>query len=63
MKSTVKMPSNGFWKKRIESLGSVFVNFELFCGNSKPVERPESRVEQEFAAKRRDPPTRYGTPA
>ena len=45
MKSAVKMPSNGFWKKLIESLGSVFVIFEHFCGNDKPVERPESRVE------------------
>ncbi len=40
-----------------------FVNFEPFCGDSKPVERPESRVEQEFAAKRCDPPACYATPA
>jgi hypothetical protein len=50
-----------------------FVSFELFCGNSKLVERPESSVEQEFAAKMRKktqknemrggPPTRYANPA
>jgi hypothetical protein len=30
------------------------VNFEHFCGNTKPVERPGSRVQQGFAAKRRE---------
>jgi hypothetical protein len=47
------------------------VNFEPFCGNTKPVERPESRVEQEISREEaqstyalRDsggtsPPTRY----
>ena len=34
------------------TLGSVFVNFEPFCGNTKPVESPESRG---------DPPTRSAT--
>jgi len=31
------------------SLDSLFVNFEPFCGQSKAVERPESRVEQEIS--------------
>jgi hypothetical protein len=47
------------------------VNFEHFCGNTKPVERPGSMVQQGFAAKRREKtqknemrggsPTRYAT--
>jgi hypothetical protein len=29
------------------------MNFEPFCGDTKQVERPESRVEEELAAKKR----------
>jgi hypothetical protein len=29
----------------LSSLDFLIVNFEHFCGNTKPVERPESRVE------------------
>ena len=29
----------------ISSLDLFIVNFEPFCGDTKPVERPESRVE------------------
>jgi hypothetical protein len=44
----------------LESHLSIFlVNFEPFCGDIKLVERPDSRGEEELAAKRRDPPTRY----
>ena len=31
----------------LSSLDFFVVNFERFCGNTKPVERPESRGEQE----------------
>ena len=30
-------------------VGRFFVNFEPFCGNTKPVERPGSRDEQEIS--------------
>ena len=36
----------------LSSLDLFIVNFEPFCGDIKPVERPESCVEQEFAAKK-----------
>ena len=31
----------------------IFVSFEPFCGNTKPVERPESRVEEVKDKRRR----------
>jgi hypothetical protein len=37
------------------------VNFEPFCGNTKPVESRESRVESRES--RVDPPTRCAAPA
>ncbi len=33
-KAIAVIGSNGFWKKLIESLGSVFVTFKLFCGRN-----------------------------
>ena len=34
-------------------VGRFFVNLEPFCGNTKPVERPESRVEEMKDKRRR----------
>ena len=49
-----------WWCSMLEShLSTFLVNFEPFCGDIKLVERPDSRGEEELAAKRRDPPTRY----
>jgi hypothetical protein len=36
---------------QIKFNSEIFVNFEPFCGNTKPVERPESSICREEAQK------------